>query len=422
MHLILWLLFVLPVYAIEVEYFEFSNSKTYNLIDDALLEESVVNNNYPWMLTAAADYVKVPLSIQTNSKRTADIVKSLTGLHLGGGYRISNRFFLGARTYLANIDSEDDGVFWGDSVLEAKWRFYQNNKTAIAFAPSIYLPTGTQFFATNGNKVGEYLGFTLEKNFDWVQISLMLGYSHRPGAKFAYGTEYSELNYTDAIYTGIGSIFPLTDIWALNLEGYRYNQFKGNQHPNEWYVGLRNQTTSSITSFFGISIGGLIDNTSNDFRVSAGIKFSPVEDKAKEIEKVFPQPTRVAKKISKREAGIQKEKRLYGEMVASETIYFSNGSSVVDDFSKDVVKKLNALTGKMRFKYTMVLEGFSSKVGNPKSNMQLSFKRIDKTKEILADLGVNTSSIVTVAYGDSVADTSVNEALNRKVMIRLYRK
>ena len=422
----LFLLISIPALAIEVEYFNFTNSKTYALTDDALLDNSLINNKYPWMFTAALDHVKTPLSIQRDSERTDDIVRSLQGLHLGGGVRLIESLFIGAKTYIANIDTDSDGAYWGDSTIEAKWRVWQGENSALAIAPAVYVPTGTQGFTTDGNKVGEYLGLNFEKNFKWIQISIMGGYSNKPGATFSYGPNYTSLDYKKSVYTAIGSVIPFTDTWALNIEGYRYNQLNGNQHPNEMYVGLRNQTTPSLSAFFGASFGGLIDQTSNDYRVSAGIKYTPfAEPKTAPVPAPIASPEPVKKPVTKREVGLEKEKALYGTLVAGETIYFANGSSKLDTLSQDIAQKFNNTVSKLenaKIEYTIVLEGFASRVGNPVRNMALSKERIKKTETTLANLGINSNSIVEVAYGDSTVDTTVSEALNRKVMLRLYRK
>lgn len=426
MRYLLSLFLILPsmsAFALDVEFFEFTNSKTYALTDDALLENSVVKNNYPWMFTAAFDYVKVPLSVQNNNRRTEELVKSLTGLHLGGGVRVTNSFFIGARTYVAQLSSGEKGTYWGDSVIEAKWRFYQGEKTAIALAPAIYLPTGTNSFTSDNRKVGEYLGLNFERNFDVVQVSIMAGYANRPGATFNMGTTYTSIDYKQSLYTAIGTIFPLSESWALNIEGYRYNQLKGNQHPNEGYVGLRHQTTPSMTTFFGGSVGGLVDKTANDYRISLGIKYAPENEEVKKVVEHRPAPVEKPKPApTKREAGLIKEKALYGSLIAYESIYFANGSNKLDNFSKDVVKKFFASAARLTSEYKVVLEGFASKKGNPASNLILSQKRILSTRSFLNQIGATNKTMTEVAYGDSAADSTVDEALNRKVMLRLYRK
>ena len=424
------LAFSLQAFALEVEYFNFTNSKTYALTDDALLENSVVDNNYPWMLTAAYNYVKTPLTIKDEDERTADIIKSLHGLHLGGGYRLTKSLFIGAKTYAAKLAGEDDGVYMGDTAAELKWRFWQGESSAIAVIPTIYLPTGTSDFTTNNGKVGESLALVFEHNMKWIQFSLVGGFVNRPGATLGNSDDYTGLNYKQAIYTAIGAILPLTDAWALNVETYRYNNLKGNQHPNEFYFGARNQTTSSVSTFLGLSLGGFVDETSNDYRLSAGIKYTPFEEKEKPapapqvVQPVKPRPAPVAKKIT-REEGLQLEKDLYGKLVAMETIYFGNGSSKVDPQSRSLVRKFRDETSKIskqeKAKYTIVVEGFASKTGNPVSNMKLSQARIAETEAQLKSLGINPKVIKEVAYGDSAADMTISEALNRKVMLRLYR-
>ncbi len=415
----IFLLLSSDAYALDVEFFRFTNSKSYALTDDALLENSFVDSSYPWILTGAYDYVKVPLSIRTDDSRSQEIISSLSAFHLGGGYRIKENILIGARTYLATIDEGTNKTHWGDSVVELKWRFFQDANSAIAFAPNVTIPTGTSQYTTNNRKFAEYVGFNYERTFGWFQLSGMLGFSNKPGATFDHGPNYTKLDYKQSLYTAIGTIFPLTETWALNVEGYRHNQLKGNQHPNEGYVGFRNQTTPSISTFFGTSVGGIIDKTSNDYRLSFGLKFTPS----------YPEPTHPKSleilppsTVSKRDEGLKNELKLYGDLISSETIYFPNGSSDLNSFSIDVVKRFSSQALKQQGEFTIVIEGFASKKGDSQSNMKLSQNRVKETKNYLMNQGIAAPVIKEVAYGDSAADSTVQDALNRKVMIRHYRK
>ena len=419
----LLLLAILPVHALDLEYYKFTNNPTYSITEDAQLKNGVIPSNYPFILTAALDYVRTPLSVKIDDERVDDVVKSLLGLHLGGGFKVTDKLFLGARTYLTQVDSgnNDKGVFLGDSIIEAKYRFYQSKHAAWALHPRLTIPTGSQDFTTNNKKTGGYLGLNFEKRFSWLQAVFNLGYSHQPGAHLGLGTEYSIINYKESIYTAIGSIIPVSERWAVNLEAYRFNQFKGNQHPNELYVGLRNQTTKNVASFMGISVGGPIDQSSNDYRLSLGIKYTPFEDKVIEAAPVVaPKP---APAPTKREKILSREQQIYGNLKLAENIYFANNSIVLTEVSQGILKKVRDLLKSIKGKGTIVLEGFASTRGNnPAYNMELSKKRSIISRDFLQKLGVSPSEMQLVAYGDAKADPHLDEGLNIKVMIRFYEK
>ncbi|MFZ4712153.1 MAG: OmpA family protein [Bacteriovoracaceae bacterium] len=405
------------VWALNLEYFRFTNDPNYSITEGALLNNSLVAKNYPYILTGAFDYVKTPLSIRSNNIRTSDVVSYLSALHLGGGYRFTDNFFVAARTYFAHTNKADSV---GDSIVEAKYRFYQNSDTALALHPRLSLPTGNQTFTTD-DKMGGYLGLNLEKKFSILQMAANLGYSEQPGATYSLGSNYTSIDYKKAIFTALGFVAPITETWALNIEGYRFIQFKGNQHPNEVYAGLRHQTTRSLAAFGGLAVGGPIDQSSNDYRLSLGIKFTP----ATEQEVVHTPPPVVHKKapVNKREKILTSESQLYGDLIFSENIYFANNKYDLTELSKQILKKVHKRYKGTKLKPTIVLEGFASIRGNDHAhNLTLSENRGQETKENLTKLGVSPEAVKIVAYGDNRAEPDVDEALNRKVMIRFYEK
>lgn len=421
--ILLVLLFPMTSWSLDLEYFKFSHTPSYSSSESALLKDSLTRNDYPWLMNVAFDHVKTPLSVQNNNNRTRDLVENMNSLHIGGAYRFTDSMQLGLRSRVSMIDDGDEtGSFLGDSFLDFIWKFYEEDTIAWALNPRLTIPTGTQDFTTQDSKVGGYLGLNIEKRFQWFQIVLNLGYARQSGAKLDLGPNFTTLDYEDAVYTGIGSIFPLTEKFALNLEAYRYSQFKGNQHPNEVYAGLRHQTTESLASFAGVSAGGFIDESANDYRFSAGIKFHPELKKKVEAiampRQVEPKPE--PKPMTARQKVMQKERDLFGTLVHTENVYFGNGAIVITDIYQ---KLLNDI--KRRFpdaSENIVLEGFASSKGNKEGNQILSERRAQEVSRHLQGLGFKSEKIKAVAYGDSKDDASVDEALNRKVMIRVYRK
>lgn len=419
---IIFFLLPLKAWSLDLEYFKFSHTPTYSSSESALLKDSLTRNDYPWLFNAAFDHVKTPLSVQTQRDRTDEIVESMNSLHFGGAYRIKENLQLGFRTRATMVDDGDEtGTFLGDSFVDLLWKFFEEGTTAWALNPRITLPTGTGDFTTQNSKVGGYLGLNIEKKFTFFQAVLNLGYSRQSGATFNYSPNFSELNYQDAFFTAVGSIFPLSEKFSLNLEAYRYNQFKGNQHPNEFYAGLRHQTTENLATFGGLSTGGLVDESSNDYRISLGLKFYPGSKKVESI--VIPRTVEKKpepKPMTARQKVMEKEKSLYGALIHSENVYFANGSIVITDIYKKLLSDF-----KRRFpdqNVNLILEGFASSKGNSASNMILSKKRAQAVWSYLSVEGFKSENIKSVAYGDSKDDASLDEALNRKVMIRIYKK
>ncbi len=417
------LFFSLRSEALDLQYFKFTSNPTYSSTDNALLNKSFVRNDYPWLLTAAYDYVKIPFSIEKNNSRFKDIVRNQNSLSLGGAWHPRHDLMLGARTHVSRLASDTTGTYLGDSVVEGMWKFYESDATAIALHPKLNIPTGSNTYTTQGRKLGEYLGINLERKFTWLQAVLNIGYAHQPGAKLDLGGNFTKIDYHEAIFTAIGTIFPLAESWSLNIEGYRYNQFRGNQHPNEVYLGVRKDFNRELIGFLGLATGGLIDESSNDYRFSVGLKYypglstesKPPMEKIVHIDHPTPKPAAPAK----RKDVLDSEEQLYGKLALAENVYFANNSVVITDLYKALLTKLAKQVQKYHH-MTIVLEGFASAVGTGPANMILSKNRAIEVRSFLRKAGANDAQVKSVAYGDLRAEAGVDEALNRKVMVRVY--
>jgi outer membrane protein OmpA-like peptidoglycan-associated protein len=410
------------LWAIDLDFYKFTNNPVYSITEDALAHHSLVKNYYPWLMTASLSYVKTPLSIKENDLRTGDLVKDMTSFHFGGTYSLKENFQFGFRSYATRLNllgSNNDGYFIGDTQIEAKYKFLQTTHSAWALHPRLTLPSGTQTFSSQ-QKVGGYLGLNIEKRFTWFQGVINLGYSHQPGATYTLGPEYSSIDYKNSLFTALGTIFSIKEKWFLNIEAFRHNQLKGNMHPNEVYVGLRHETTPDLISFAGVSGGGSLDQTSNDYRLNVGFKWAPgsyrrpVEElKSDPVDKTYPE-------TYERIILMKREQDLYGKMIEEKNIYFENNSK---DLSKEAKKSLDEIALKVKeANGKLVIEGYASARGKHEYNIRLSQKRALNVLKYLNEVGLNPSMSSIVAYGDSKSLDSVAEHLNRKVMIRLYQK
>ncbi len=421
---VLLTLITFKAHALDLQYFKFTHNPTYSSTDNALLNNGLVRNDYPWLLNVAYDYVKTPLSVEKDNNRDRELVKNMQSLSFGGAWHPTDALLIGVRTRFSRLKSDESGTYLGDTFVDGIWKFYEEGRNAIALHPRLTLPTGSNDYTTQSSKVGGYLGFNFERKFDWFQAVINLGYSREPGAQLSLGPDFTKIDYRDAVFTAIGTMFPLVENWALNLEAYRYNNFSGNQHPNEFYAGIRHQINYDWAGFGGIATGGLIDESSNDYRFSLGLKWYPGEEK-KTMEKAAP--ILVADKkpepvLTKREQVLKKESDLHGKLILQQNVYFANGSTVLNALSQALLSKMAAKVKGKENSLTIILEGFASTAGNPDSNLILSQKRATTVKTYLKAQGVGDTNIKNVAYGDSRAEAGVDDSLNRKVMMRVYSK
>lgn len=285
----------------------------------------------------------------------------------------------------------------------------------MALAPAVYLPTGTQTFTTNRNKTGGYLGVNLEKRYERVQLTLNVGFSNQPGATYGLGSNFSSVDLRQAIRTALGAYVPFSEDWGMNLEVYRMNQLQGDLDPNEAYLGVRHQTTSSLQGFAGLSFGDLSGESANDYRLSLGLKFTPFAESPASVP-----VERVVLPLGPREEGLRQEKELYGTLAISETIYFANASKELIPFWKSVIKRFQNQCKRISKDYTIVIEGHASKTGSHEFNLRLSQERANETRRELESNGIPGEKIKEVGYGDSAVDLDLGNAVNRKVYLRAY--
>ena len=346
------------------------------------------------------------------------MIDSLSTVQLGGGYRYNQNTQIGIASMLSYEYGDNiKGFFPGDTQVDIIWKFFETSMHAIAFHPKITFPTGTGDHVTNSPKASGYIGFNLESKFESFQTAINLGYLNSPGSTLTEDvdntSEYT-IDLREALKVGFGAFLPMTGPWALNIEAYRYQQIQGDQHPNEIYAGLRHKTTKNLFAFGGLSAGGIIDKSSNDYRISFGLKYAPVIEDAPVVE-IKKQDE---KKLTRQEA-LRREGELYGRMFYASNVYFANNSTIIVETFK---KQLRKLKKQYSPGYHFILEGFASKRGNAEHNFVLSEQRTREVSSFLVGLGINRDKIKTVAYGDARAIEDIDEALNRKVMIRIYRK
>lgn len=404
-------------YAINLEFYQFSQNTGFSQTNNALKSNSLYPSNYPWIMTSSFSYVSNPLTIKQENERVSSILDSLSTIQIGGGYRLNDSLQTGVNTFLSyQYGNNLEGFFPGDTQVDILWKFFETSTHAIAFQPKITFPTGTGDYVTNSPKASGYLGLNLESKFQSFQTSINFGYLNSPGSKLTEdvdaNSEYT-IDLREALRFGFGAYLPMSGPWALNIEAYRHQQIQGDQHPNEIYAGLRHNTTRDLFAFGGLSAGGLIDKTSNDYRISFGLKYAPLLDDVQ-----VSKEDRKVEKTSRQEV-LLRESEIYGKMFYASNVYFANNSTVIVETFK---KQLRKLKSKYSPGFHFILEGFASKRGNAEHNFILSQERTKEVATFLTGLGIEKDKIKTVAYGDARAIEDIDEALNRKVMIRIYRK
>ncbi len=398
-------LFTLSAQAVNIQTFTFTQTPNYAITEDALDPNSITNNNYKYLFTAAYHYVRNPLVIlNSTGKRTGVVIDYYNSINLGFGYRLNARSVIGLETFVSEAAyANKKSTALGDSSLTYKYRLTgKDSPFAVALIPKLFLPTGKEDLFLSDKSVGYGALVAIEKNLQYLQLAINLGYLTSPDARFA------NMDYREKVVTGIGAYIPVTDTWGGDIEYQRQNTMPWGKGPtpNEFFTGIRVQAKDSQIYYGGIGWGDMSDAYGNDFRLVAGLKWTPrfyEEDATPEMAH--------ADKNKQTEFGILKE---------SKNIHFAHASSrlsnsaeiMLDEIAEEIVQHLQ------RIKIIQV-EGHASKIGKPKFNLRLSKKRAMISRDYLISKGIPPEKIKVMTMGDSNS-TLDDYAANRRVEIRVF--
>lgn len=100
-------------------------------------------------------------------------------------------------------------------------------------------------------------------------------------------------------------------------------------------------------------------------------------------------------------------------------VLFANNSDVINPVFRSQIKELAEFL-KLYPSTSIELQGFASRTGNAKLNLELSIRRADNVKEMLISYGISSNRVRIVGFGDSKlandGDDEVSHALNRRVV------
>ncbi len=403
--LILALLFLVSAKAINLQKFHFSNSPVFATVEDAILDDGFITTDYKYILVTSYNYVESPLVRIDNDNRLNSEIEWMNTLNLGGAYKLSSEFQVGMSTFITNEKAiaenasgyETKNVL-GDTTIDFKYKFFEKNRLAIAFVPKLYLPTGDEKFYTSNDKVGSFIGFALEKAFSHFEVAVNIGHKDNHGAL------YDVIDHREQFHFSIGALKPVSDKLDLTAEFFRDFPYDSHnqQSPSEFNLGLRYSPWTNKAIFAGVGSGSFNNEEATDMRIFAGIKFFPNQ--------------------KKKSPKVVKEEKKYGIFYKLFNVYFETNNSRIQETEKE---KLHFMIDKFKedpYLTKIVIEGYSSSIGNKNYNMRLSDKRAQAVKEFLIEKGIAPEIIEVVGHGSSEASKeTLDSGMDRKVMFRLYR-
>lgn len=390
-------------HAVNIQTFTFTQTPNFAIIEDALDPNSITNNNYQYLFTAAYHYVRNPLVIlNSQGRRTGVAIDYFNSVNLGFGYRIDARSVIGIETFASEAHYDNTSEYgMGDTSLTYKYRLTDKDSPfALALIPKLFVPTGKEDLFLSDGSFGYGGLIALEKNLKYLQLALNLGYITSKDAKFM------NLDYREKIVTGLGAYVPFNDKWGGDVEFCRQNTTPWGKGPtpSEFFTGLRYQAKDSQIYYTGVGWGDAADAYGNDFRVVAGVKWTPrfYEESA-----------------TPEAAGAERALRSSFEF---RSIHFAHASATLSESSKEMLDEM-ALDVLARLEQIRMIQvtGQASKVGNPAYNLELSRKRAQVTRAYLISKGVPAEKLEVSALGGK---TSMLDAYssNRRVDFKVIEK
>ncbi len=458
MKALLLFLMIPYVFAVNVQQFQRSNTLTYEMLEDARVKNSHVFNDYDMAFTLGASYVNEPLTVKdlANTKQFRAPIKDMLSVHLGVSAYIFNNVMLGASTFYSKFkdDLGESRSGLGDTNLNLTWRFLLKDRFAMALMPFVTLPTGSSgadsqinigtstspsFQTMNPISDDElaYGGmFIYEHFFNFMNFVVNVGYKKSPGAAF------QEIDLRERLMTGIGAYIPISQKWGINAEYMRHwgLPISDNQNPNELYLGTSFGIARRIAGFAGVGLGNIFsDSDGNDFRVSAGLKFTPrIWSEKREAIK----PIRIKKRKVVKEYNVQNIIDLEADdgidlrlSECDENGVFNETNTYIVRFPHDVgviisPEQLTYITESINARMNdiekVLVTGHTSAPGSAPYNMSLSKKRAISVSQLLVSKGIPKGLVFYRGKGETMlldsSGSSEAEEINRRVEIKAILK
>ncbi len=447
-------------YSVDVQHFKRTNSFGFENLESARMTDSLYPNDYRFLFNLGLSLVDEPLTIKTpnNDEKTDVAIDQFLNVHVGLGFYLSERLWLGATTSYVfagnNLDfgstlsgrdwaftQEDKSSGIEDISIEASYDLVKKERWGLALIPELYIPTGDKDKFIGDDAVGYGLTVAYEKRFEAWQLAMNLGYRYSPDAELSG----LSIDYRNRVNTSIGAIFRLyKEKLFLNAEYRRFWMLpvESDQNPNEGYLGLRLRLSESFAAFGGASLGNFESSDGNTLRYSGGIKWfykakDQIAAKKDLVRKIaMPDPIVetvvdavvepvVVQSVAPREAPKVDCNLMKGLGSNNKAIiqFAHDGSQghqkTVSHF--DAVASI-VLANKDKIKAVYV-GGHTSKVGDASYNMQLSKKRAKVAANRLIAAGVSRSMISTRGFGETKllnpGDSKDAHAANRRTEVQI---
>lgn len=418
--------------SINVQDFTPAANSTYTLTEDAMLQVAPYDPTWTGsrlFFSANYNWIDDPLVEYSTDRtvRTATLVDGIQTLDLGVGWFLAQRFSINFASSmdLVHIPSQANQFALGDSQAFFKWRLTGDNAyIAISVMPEIWLPTGDSNLFLSDGSVGYGATLAFEHDFGVFRAAANVGYRYSPNA------QYGDIDYTQRMPMALGAFIPVSQHWGINAEaaGALILPVNSYNNPSELYAGARYQVTRECTLLGGASIGSVDSQAGNDFRVSLGIRFSPMpEPKVAEAPKSIPLAPVVAQQasppppvVTPKIARVTFTKR---EIKLTEEIKFRHASAVLTLSGRDLLDEVAEVMKKNRRGYRKILiEGHTNELGSYPYNQKLSEQRAAAVREYLASRGITSKNLLVIGYGKTKPKRKLTDGLSKEARLAANRR
>lgn len=392
--------------SVDVQLYKPAANSTYTMTEDAMLE--VTPRDTSWygtrlFFSAYYNYLSSPL-VEYNADHTArtdTLIDNIQSLDLTVGWFVDRRVSLNfsAPLDLVQMPNQGNQFSFGDSRAFMKWRLTDDNALiAVSIMPELTLPTGnTDLFLSSGS-VGYGGLIAFEHDFGALRAAANIGYRYNSGA------QYLDLNYTQQVPMALGLFAPLGPRWGLNVEasGALVLPASTYNNPNEVYAGARYEINRDCVAMGGVSLGTLNSQAGNEFRISGGIRFSPMPQPPKPvIVATAPPPPPPAPVVAP--PPVFSTKRVIftpKEIKITEEVKFLHASAVLTKSGKKLLDEVALVMKKNQQSFRKILiEGHTNELGSYPYNQKLSEQRAASVKEYIASRGIDAKKLMTIGYG-----------------------
>lgn len=326
----------------------------------------------------------------TRTIRQGTIIERMHTLDLATGVELNGKVAFGIGLPLNMVSRPNLGTSFSPGDVRVLSKIFFNRKPgriALALVPEMRLPTGSSDLYVSDSSFSVGASLAAEANFGNVLAAANLGY------RFANLASFQNINFRHRMPVSLGVSIPIGPRWFVNTEAVAsiplpIDRF---QNPSELYVGTRYFMHRNFAVNMGFAVGDVSGVGSGDFRILAGLKFSPTVDRPERIEA----PIRVSQSSAHPRVVFTKK-----EVQISEEVKFETGKDVLTDSGRSLLDEVALALKANAGSYKRIrIEGHTDERGSDQLNLRLSLQRAQAVKEYLSSRGLSGKVLSALGYG-----------------------